>query len=673
MSETLFFWASVAIAVVISFLAIIFMLARLYKKVEQGRAMIVNTMRSEPKVTFTGGVVIPVFHKLEIMDISLKTIEVDRSGSDGLICKDNIRADIKVGFFVKVNKNRDDVLKVAQAIGCERASNIATLEDLFSAKFSEALKTVGKSLEFEDLYAKRDNFRDLIIDNIGTDLNGYVLEDVAIDYLEQTPIEKLDPNNILDSQGIRKITELTAEQHIQTNVFQRDEEMKIKRKDVETREAILELERQEADAEAKQQREVETVRSREKAEMERVQHEEHLKAEQARVLAEQEIQVQEQNKQREVEVAENNRLRAVAIEEERVLKARELEQIEREKEASLQRIANEKLIEHEKREIAEVIRTRVEVDKTVAEREEEINELRVVSEAERQKKAKVIQAEAEAEQSLVKDIKAAEAAEKAAEFLAKEKSVIADADLEVAEKQSLAKRKEAEGLEAISAADGLAEAKVLEAKASAQEAEGMAEVRVKEAMAEAIEKGGVAEAEVMARKAEAEAEGMTKKFAAMATMSEEQKAHEEFRMRLNKQHDQIIKSIETNVDIAAHQAKVLAEALKQANIDIVGGDTAYFDSFVKSLSVGKSIDGTINKSNTLSTAFKDHMAGDASFVEDAKELIAGFGNASGNAKDTAITALVTKFLKNNGDNPQVMETIVNALSQSTMQNKDTSS
>ena len=655
------FWVSLAVGIFVLVMAMILMLARLYRKVEQGKAMIINTTRSEPKVTFTGSVVLPVFNMMEIMDISLKTIEVDRSGSDGLICKDNIRADIKVGFFVRVNKNRDDVLKVAQAIGCERASSQETLEDLFSAKFSEALKTVGKSLDFEDLYAKRDNFRDLIIDNIGTDLNGYILEDVAIDYLEQTPIGKLDPNNILDSQGIRKITELTAEQHIHTNMFQRDEEMKIKRKDVETREAILELERQQADAEAKQKREVETVVAREQAETERVQHEEKLKAEQARVQAEQEIEVQEQNKQREIEVAENNRLRAVAIEEEKVIRARELEQIEREKEASLQRIANEKLLEHEKREIADVIRSRVEVDKTVAEREEEIKELRVVSEAEREKKSQVILAEAEAEGALVKDIKAAEAAERSAEFEAKEKSIKAQADLEVAEKQSLADKKLAEGKEALDAAPGLAEAKVMEAKAKASEQEGMAEVRVQEAQAETIEKTGLAEAEVVAKKAAAEAEGMTKKFEAMGTMSEQQRAHEEFRMRLDKHHDEAMESIRTNVDIAKQQAQVLAEALKEANIDIVGGDTGYLDSFIKSISVGKSIDGAINKSHTLSTAFDDHLNGNASFVEDAKELVAGFGSASGNAKDTAITALATKFLSENSDNPHIMEMLSKAV------------
>ena len=80
------------------------------------------------------------------MDISVKTIEISRMGKDGLICRDNIRADIRITFFVRVNKTVEDVIKVAQAIGAERASDQATLQELFNAKFSEALKTVGKHL-----------------------------------------------------------------------------------------------------------------------------------------------------------------------------------------------------------------------------------------------------------------------------------------------------------------------------------------------------------------------------------------------------------------------------------------------------------------------------------------------------------------------------------------------
>ena len=203
---------AVAIGLVVIFaLFVVAVVAKFYQKVEQGRAMIVNTMRAEPEVTFTGRLVIPVLHKRETMDISLKTIEIERAGKEGLICKDNIRADIKVKFFVRVNKTAADVLKVAQNIGCARASNQDTLENLFSAKFSEALKTVGKALDFVELYQARDRFRDDIIAQIGDDLSGYVLEDAAIDFLEQTPMEKLDPKNILAAQGIRKITELTDE------------------------------------------------------------------------------------------------------------------------------------------------------------------------------------------------------------------------------------------------------------------------------------------------------------------------------------------------------------------------------------------------------------------------------------------------------------------------------
>src|SRR5690606_25919667 len=112
------------------------------------------------EVFFTGGLVIPVVHRAEEIDISVKTIDIVRTGKEGLICKDNIRADIKVTFFVRVNKTAEDVLKVAQSIGTKRASAQDTLEQLFIAKFAEALKTVGKQLDFEELYTKRHAFKE---------------------------------------------------------------------------------------------------------------------------------------------------------------------------------------------------------------------------------------------------------------------------------------------------------------------------------------------------------------------------------------------------------------------------------------------------------------------------------------------------------------------------------
>ncbi|HEK3220828.1 TPA: hypothetical protein SMV47_001215 [Proteus mirabilis] len=641
-----------------------------YIKVPQGTALIVNDMTSQPKVHFTGALVYPVIYKKEFMRISLLTLEVDRRGKDGLICQDNLRADITVAFYLRVNETTEDVLKVAKAIGVDRASDHQAVSTLFSAKFSEALKTVGKQFELSKLFEDRQNFRDRIVDVIGKDLNGYALEDVAIDYLEQTPKSALDPNNIFDSEGIRKITEITAIHNIETNQKERDQELAIQKKNVETREASLALERQQADAEARQQREIDNIRARESSETLRVQEEERLKAEQARIQTQQEIEIREENRMREVEVAQQNRTRAVAIEQERVNRARELEIVAREREVELQRIEKEKALEEERKNISNVIRERVTVEKTVAQEEERIKEVREVSEAERMRQVTVINAQAEAEESLVRQVKKAEADESSAKHKAEEISTMAKAELEASVKQAEAKKRLAEGIEAEHAALGLAEARVrqataeaeekeglvqanitaeqllaqarglkekglseaqvMEAKAQAQQQQGFAEAKIleeklaaqargEEQQANAKEKLGLADAkileeklaaqargegqlgsaqaEVIRQRLKAEADGLTDKFKSMDHLSDTARAHEEFRMRLEKQFEQAMASIEANKEIAREQADVLAAALSKTNIEIVGGDGNFFNTFSKALSLGKAVDGFMDKSS----------------------------------------------------------------------------
>jgi len=574
-----------------------------YIKVEQGTALIVNDMSSKPKVHFTGAMVYPIIYKKELMRISLITLDVDRRGTDGLICKDNMRADIVVAFYLRVNETAEDVLKVAKSIGAGRASDKDAVNELFNAKFSEALKTVGKQIEFVKLFENRQEFREKIIEVIGDDLNGYVLEDVAIDYLEQTPKSSLDPSNILDAEGIKKITELTAEQNVRTNILERDEELAIKKKNVETVEAMLELERQQADAEAKQEREVATIRAREEAETKKVQEEERKKAETTVIQVEQDLAVQTENQQREVEVASQNRQRAVAIEEEKVVRARDLEIVAREREVELQRIEAEKAVELEKKEIANVIRERVAVDKTVAIEEENIKEVREVSEADRAKQTQVLAAEAQAEEEKTKQVKAAEAEEEAAKHKAVEITTIAQAELDAAAKEAEGKKKLAEGIQAEEAATGLAEARVQAAKADSLEKEGLAEANIIQAKgnaeADALLGTGKAQAEVTREQFKAEADGLTDKFEAMNAMSGDARAHEEFRMGLETALKEALASIEAGKEIAHENAEVLATALEKANIDIVGGEDHFFDNFAKSLSIGKAVDGLADKSSTI--------------------------------------------------------------------------
>ncbi|WP_032606950.1 hypothetical protein [Pseudomonas avellanae] len=644
----------------LSLVALAVLIKTFYVKVPQGTALIVNDLSSRPKVYFTGAMVLPYLYFMEKMKISVITLEIERKGKGGLICRDNMRADITVAFFLRVNETREDVLKVAKAIGVQRASDKSAVNELFNAKFSEALKTVGKQFDFVELFEDRVRFRDEIVNVIGQDLSGYILEDVAIDFLEQTPKIELDRDNILDAEGIRKITELTSVHNVITNELERDQELKIQRKNVETIEASLALERQEADAQARQKREIASVIAREGAETLKVQSEEHLRAEEARIATAQRIDIAEVNHQREVDVANQNSERAVTLEKETVIRAQALAQVDREREVSLSRIERDRQLEEKRGEIANFTRERVCVERTVAQEEEAITTLRVVAEADRKKIVIVTDAQAQAERDLVCLVKQAEADNVVSEYRAREMVTLADADLCKAERESQAAMKRAEGVRAEEAASGLAEAEVRRKTAEVIEKEGLvealvlkqrlfsqaegdkaigeadAEVRVqtadateREGLAEAtvlkqrllsqaegdkaigesrattIREVGAAEAEVLQKRFEAEAAGLTEKFAAMQKLTGEAREHEEFRLALQNQFDITLASIAANEKIAEQQAQVLSAAMSKANIQFVGGgDSQVFDAFIKSLSVGKAIEGLSQSSPLAAQALQ---------------------------------------------------------------------
>ncbi|MGJ1195045.1 flotillin family protein [Sphingobacterium spiritivorum] len=643
--------------------AFFIILSMFYKKIPQGKA-IVRTGIGGTKVAFNKGMyVIPVFHKMEIMDISVKKIEISRMQQEGLICKDNIRADIKVAFFVRVNKSVDDVINVAQNLGCERASDPETLKSIFESKFSEALKTVGKKFDFIELYEARREFRDEILNIIGTDLNGYILDDCAIDYLEQTELKFMSPENILDSEGIKKITELTAKQNMNANLIRREEEKVIKKQNVEAREAILELDRQLAEKEERQKREIDNIRAREEAEIAKVREEERLKSETVRISTEESLAVQEENKLRQIIIAEKNKLRTDAVETERVEKDRALEETERLRIVTLAQIDKERSIETEKKGIQNVIKERVQLEKGVIEEQQGVKDLEVFREVERKKQAGVILASQEAEEKLIATVKAAEAAKIAAEQEAEKKVIDAEAARKIAEKKAQellieaeakkeASSKEAEARKIIAeaqakeeAAIGLSEAEVMIAKAEAEERQGTAAAMVIEKKAEAMRKEGLMQAEVVREKALAEASGIEEKAEAMKKLDGVGKEHEEFKLQLQKEKDVELAHIHIQKDIAHAQSAVLSEALKSAKIDIVGGETMFFENIVRQVSNSKGFDHLIDNSKHA-LDIKNSLIGpdgNGDLAEKIKGLADKYGISSNDIKNLTVSAALIKL------------------------------
>lgn len=617
--------AGAVLAIVI--VGLLAMFAKFYRKVGPEQAIVRSGAGGLKARTGNGIFVIPILHRADIMDLSLKRIEIKRRGEAGLICMDNVRADIEVAFYVRVNNKVEDITQVAESVGCKRASEQASMVELFDAMFSEALKTVGKRFNFVQLYDERDKFKAAMLDVIGQDLNGYALVDCAIDFLEQTPLDKLDPNNILDAEGIKKITHLTAKEHILSNDITRDKEKIIKKQDVEAREAILALERQQVEAEEKQRREITEISARERAQGAKVTEEERLKAESARIATEEEIRVAEENKDRQIVIAEKSKERTEAVETERVEKDRGLEATERERVVALADIEKDKALEVEKRNIQEVIRERVIVERSVVEEQQRIKDTEEFATADRLKRVTVTQAEMQADEALVKEVKAAEASKQSATLHSDQVVIVAEADRVAAEKQTHATKM-------------LAEAKVADEAAS-----GLAQANVQEAKAISLEKEGHAEASVMRVKYSSEAKGIQEKAESMKLFDDVGKEHEEFKLRLNKDKDIEIAAIAAQQDIAEAQSRIVGEALKSARIDIVGGETEFFDKIVDSIKGGKSVDRFVNNSGVLTDVKNSFFNGNPEyFQEKLQDMVSQFDLSTDDLKDLSIAALIARML-----------------------------
>jgi uncharacterized membrane protein YqiK len=238
--------ATLVVGVVVT--AILMM--RWVRTAAEGTALIVSGSQGK-RVAFDRVVAVPGIHRVEVIDLGVHAVVVDRRGRDGLHCNDNIRADVRATFHVRVNRTTEDILKVAQTVGCARASDPAALAELFVAKFTEALRAVVRMYRFEEGLRDGMELKDRVIESIGRDLNGFMLDEVAIDTFAQTPIEQLDPNNILDAEGIRKITEVTAEQKMRANEVAMRMRKETSRQQLEADEAVWRIEQERAELAAR--------------------------------------------------------------------------------------------------------------------------------------------------------------------------------------------------------------------------------------------------------------------------------------------------------------------------------------------------------------------------------------------------------------------------------------
>lgn len=254
--------ALLAGVLIIALVGVLVATTLLLRQVGPDRALVISFGGQEPRVVYQRALVVPGVHHAEEISLAVHPIAIERTGARGISCRDGIRANLRLTFFFRVNRTQEDILKVAQSVGCARAGDREVIRQLFEARVSEAVELVVRRHDFDELTRQREDFRDRVIGVVGQDLDGFLLETMAIDQLEQTPISAMDPNNLLDAQGIRKITDVTAQEALRTNEIRRREQVEIAKQNLEADRAIKRMELEVAEAETRQAEEIRQIKAR---------------------------------------------------------------------------------------------------------------------------------------------------------------------------------------------------------------------------------------------------------------------------------------------------------------------------------------------------------------------------------------------------------------------------
>jgi uncharacterized membrane protein YqiK len=382
------------VAILAGLLIIGLIISRLYRRASKEITFVRTGMGGEKVVRDGGTLVFPVLHEIIPVNMNTLKLEVLRAREAALITRDRMRVDVQAEFFVRVKPDADAISTAAQTLG-RRTMEPALLKELVEGKFVDALRAVAAGMSMEELHENRVDFAQKVQVAVAEDLhkNGLELESVSLTGLDQTPSDFFNPQNAFDAQGLTKLTQEIEQRRKERNDIERDTKIEIERKNLETEQQSLQIERDQEYARLMQQQEVKVRAAETQAMIARQEAERQREAEEAQIEADRSIREAEINRERQVEQREIERQRIVRI-------------AEQEREIAISEKSRE---ESAARGEADLARAKA------VEAEEQVKTVREIAMAERERKVQLVQAREGAEKDAIKLTVAAEAQKQAAE------------------------------------------------------------------------------------------------------------------------------------------------------------------------------------------------------------------------------------------------------------------
>ena len=410
-------------------LYIVKVFARMYTRASKELSFVRTGLGGQKVILNGGALVLPVIH--EVIPVNMNTLKLDvhRAAEQALITRDRMRVDVTAEFFVRVQPTEESIANAAQTLG-RKTIEPELLKDLVEGKFVDALRSVAAEMGMEELHEQRTLFVQKVQQAVSEDLlkNGLELEAVSLTGLDQTGKQYFNPDNAFDAEGLTKLTEAIELRRKKRNEIQVDTEVEIQKKNLVGAQQKLTLVREEEYAKLEQEREIGIRRASQQAEIATQQAEKTREAEQGKIAAQLQIDQSRLNAERAMQ---DQRIAMEQLLKEReIVKARSVQTAEIEQLKAVQMAEQDRAIA-----IAEKSRAQSEAQASAdtargaaVRAAEQVDTVRDVERAERQKKIELVDASRQAEREAIGITIAAEAEKRAANDRADATRTLANAD-----------------------------------------------------------------------------------------------------------------------------------------------------------------------------------------------------------------------------------------------------
>ena len=283
---------AVIILIALAIAIIVYLLHWLYRRSSKEIAFVRTGMGCEQVVISGGAFVLPIIHNITSVGMKTLCIEVQRNGSKSFITKNRMRAEVTAEFYVRVAPTNDAVSIAAQTLG-NRTLEPDSLKELVQGRFVDGLGVVAAKMSLDEIQENRSDYIKKVASHVEEAIKhtGLELETVSLTSLNQAPVSVFYPSNTFDAEGLTQITEFTQSRKKKRNDIEKDTEVSIRNKNLQSIKQTLEIEKEEEFSKYQQKREIEQQRAIENTETVKTKSEKEKESELAEISSQKDIEI----------------------------------------------------------------------------------------------------------------------------------------------------------------------------------------------------------------------------------------------------------------------------------------------------------------------------------------------------------------------------------------------